>query len=199
MPNWVYNNIKIEDNVDTLSIIKNKIKSSDDEETTDFSFMKVIPRPIEEEDWYTWNINNWGTKWDACDAYLIENDNHLIYEFSTAWSPPEPIILALSKLFPTSLITHTYEEEQGWGGMVIFKNGNVNVNKTWDIPESHKELVDRGGNCGCTDNEKYFFDCFSYRVLKDTNISDRIKTTASILGQDWSGSYEDLIKASSKL
>lgn len=201
MPNWVYNQIKIKsDNLQEYGYIKETLKDNGPDEVTDFSFNKVITRPADkEEDWYNWNISNWGTKWDASDVAFFERDNLLIYEFSTAWSPPEPVIVKLSKLFPNCDIEHIYEEEQGWGGHVYIKNGVINVNKTWDIPETHKDIIDRGGECGCSDTEKYYDDCFSYRASLDEALDEKIKNTAKILGLDWSGSYKELIEASSKL
>ena len=45
---------------------------------------------------YDWCIENWGTKWNA---YSIKFDR-LSVRFDTAWSPPEPVIIALAKKFP---------------------------------------------------------------------------------------------------
>lgn len=46
--------------------------------------------------WYDWSRFNWGTKWNA---YNVEVVGNAVY-FSTAWSAPEPIFKALSKMFP---------------------------------------------------------------------------------------------------
>jgi hypothetical protein len=50
------------------------------------------------EDWYNWCIDNWGTKWDACDIYddLFDADGFL--EFSTAWSMPNNIYARMAEL-----------------------------------------------------------------------------------------------------
>jgi hypothetical protein len=50
-----------------------------------------LPCP-EGEDWYKWQCNNWGTKWDfGRDEYYdpakIE-DGKVVVSFNTAWSPP---------------------------------------------------------------------------------------------------------------
>lgn len=49
------------------------------------------------EDWYNWCIDNWGTKWDACDIYddLFDADGFL--EFSTAWSMPNNIYARMAE------------------------------------------------------------------------------------------------------
>ncbi len=48
--------------------------------------------------WYTWSIRNWGTKWNAYGAQILEQtDDRLLFGFDTAWSPPTPIFDALAK------------------------------------------------------------------------------------------------------
>ena len=78
-----------------------------------FSFEKIVPQPKhkkvaiegkeplnykyvlengEEFDWYDWNCDNWGTKWDRCDLEIIDNDkNSICIRFETAWGPPEEV------------------------------------------------------------------------------------------------------------
>lgn len=87
-------------------------------------------------DWYNWNIRNWGTKWDVAvhdeeehpDTYMegpTENGENLVvyYNFNTAWSPPMEAIATLSSKYPSLLFTLSYEEEQGWGGECEFLRG----------------------------------------------------------------------------
>lgn len=87
-------------------------------------------------DWYDWSIANWGTKWNACDPELIDfrpdtlelerhggskkikiapgdeiKEGYLHYKFMTAWSPAEPVIAKMSKLFPNLLFEAVFEEE----------------------------------------------------------------------------------------
>ena len=41
------------------------------------------------ESWYEWRVENWGTKWDACEVqFTDEDDNVALIYFETAWSPP---------------------------------------------------------------------------------------------------------------
>jgi hypothetical protein len=44
-------------------------------------------------DWYSWRVNNWGTKWDVGgeDAFgerILPDDNTVVLSFDSAWSPP---------------------------------------------------------------------------------------------------------------
>jgi hypothetical protein len=52
----------------------------------------MVPQPqfAGDQDWYMWNVNNWGTKWDISDVYIdnsAEQDS-ISFSFSTAWAPP---------------------------------------------------------------------------------------------------------------
>ena len=84
------------------------------------------------DNWYDWNVRNWGTKWDVAVSHdeeypeteLVEEwSDRLIYRFNTAWSPPFPAIEELSRQYPNCLFTLSFEEETGWGGEIEFKNG----------------------------------------------------------------------------
>ena len=121
--------------------------------------------------WYDWNIRNWGTKWNAYDKVVCHNlddesvDSYYItYEFNTAWSPPEGIMKALAKkIYELKLdisFHWTYEEEQGWGGVVEnTSNGDVVEIDSWDIPDSHAVMLSRKGECYCEEYEPIFDDC----------------------------------------
>lgn len=92
-------------------------------------------------DWYSWNIRNWGTKWDVAvydneeysDTEIMdEGSGFIIYKFNTAWSPPFPVIQKLSKQYPDLLVDLEYEEEGGWGGEITFRNGEIIDQKEYD-------------------------------------------------------------------
>ncbi len=62
--------------------------------------------------WYEWNINNWGTKWNACgydDEHNYADEEELI--FDTAWSPPHPILERLSEIYPKIHFKHEWADE----------------------------------------------------------------------------------------
>ena len=65
MPNYSYNNLTLEGNNKDLEKFYLENKSEDNE----LCFLKSVPRPKEEEDnWYKWNIENFGTKWNTCES-----------------------------------------------------------------------------------------------------------------------------------
>lgn len=75
--------------------------------------------------WYEWSINNWGTKWNACDPdVMMSNENHAEFSFDTAWSYPDPVIRELSMRFPNVIFEISSEEESGeFAFDVKMKNG----------------------------------------------------------------------------
>ena len=107
---------------------------------SEYSKQDDFSKPIEErlkfngDNWYDWNVRNWGTKWDVSvsdddnypDTELVDDwSDRLIYNFNTAWSPPLPAIETLSTQYPNLTFNLSYEEETGWGGEVEFKDGDM--------------------------------------------------------------------------
>lgn len=97
------------------------------EEILEFpDFNKVIPQPenifkgdlcISDEErfksqgiptWYSWNIENWGTKWSGY-RFVKESDN--VYLFDTAWSSVPKIIEAMGRKFPDVIFICEYADE----------------------------------------------------------------------------------------
>jgi Ferredoxin-like domain in Api92-like protein len=121
-----------------------------------------------DNNWYTWNVNNWGCKWDANeDSGTFEANNGIAtlwIAFDTPWSPPQPIMDKLVEYCRTNDLHMywTYREEQGWGGTItVDTNGEV-IATEYDIPESHAEYVELGQSdfCHCADfsDQEYWFD-----------------------------------------
>ena len=61
--------------------------------------------------WYMWCVNNWGTKWDACDKSVEYEDSEILaLTFNTAWSPPEGIVEKLREKYPELNFQCFYDE-----------------------------------------------------------------------------------------
>lgn len=94
-------------------------------------------------DWYSWNVRNWGTKWDVAinedkeysDTYMegpTPNGENLVvyYNFHTAWSPPVQALEKLSAQYPSLLFTLSFEEETGWGGeLELLRGENISISE----------------------------------------------------------------------
>ena len=90
-------------------------------------------------DWYDFNCNNWGTKWNACEACLIdESPTELSYQFETAWSMPFPIFCKLTEIFRdiTVLVEYADEDFGSNCGRIEFSNGS-DIDSY--IPDDYKE------------------------------------------------------------
>lgn len=134
-----------------------RMKSSlDDKEAWQAELIKQYK---ESNDWYSWNNRNWGTKWDVAgsdDTQLVdevseeEGNLSIVYRFDTAWSPPVPAMIELSKLVPNCVVTLEWEEEQGFGGEIEFVNGEITSDSEYD-----SKCMD----CDAIDTLEYCEDC----------------------------------------
>jgi len=68
--------------------------------------------------WYSWCLENWGTKWDVGPQdikILADEDDYLRLWFHTAWSPPQGVYEALLELIDDNgldiQVTWFYDEQ----------------------------------------------------------------------------------------
>lgn len=104
------------------------------------------------DNWYDWNIQNYGTKWDVevnPDEY-IKCDDFFECSFDTAWSPPTAFICRLQKKFPNIDIKLTYQVEgtDGCGVLHTSRNGDV-----VEIEEEESEIIYQS-----EDGRKVYYD-----------------------------------------
>ena len=66
----------------------------------------------QDDRWYNWRVQNWGTKWDCYDLSTDDCDlpNGFEASFNTAWSPPEEICYAIREKFDGISISWFYDE-----------------------------------------------------------------------------------------
>ena len=152
------------------------------------------PIAFDSDHWYDWNVRNWGTKWDVGvhdeDKYpeteiTNESEDSIGYRFNTAWSPPLPVIGEMSVQYPNLTFTLSYEEETGWGGEILFVNGNgaeieSYENKCRDCDEINTldycendcgEICDSCHWLGEADLETVA-ECEVHKVYLDTNVPE---------------------------
>ena len=94
MPNWCSNTVKIvADDSEKLKRLQEAVQEGKD------LFNQFVPQPKFEDDqaWYFWNIENWGTKWDASPMQVIWDNNQVAFSMETAWSPPIAFYEALEE------------------------------------------------------------------------------------------------------
>jgi hypothetical protein len=87
VPNWCSNRAVITGPSPVIDEIKLKLSQDNPE-----LLVWMVPQPNFEgdQDWYQWNINNWGTKWPLSDVYIdnAAEPDSIEFSFSTAWAPP---------------------------------------------------------------------------------------------------------------
>jgi hypothetical protein len=110
MPNWCYNRITLRHEdpamieraanskgllmefLPTPQALIDTVAGSFGDEDKQNALLEQQARNVEEyghPDWYSWNLANWGTKWDVELEVLERPDaNTLVAAFDSAWSPP---------------------------------------------------------------------------------------------------------------
>lgn len=88
MPNWCAD-VVVVSHADKSKLDEFRQAALDNQSKVSNEFMNVLfPRPAEEENWYDWNTNRWGTKWDV-DVFVTEStDESVTISFDSAWAPP---------------------------------------------------------------------------------------------------------------
>jgi hypothetical protein len=97
------------------------------------------------DNWYDWSINNWGTKWNAYEIYVVDDQ----VEFQTAWSTPFRAMVKLSEAFPDVVISvRYYDEDFGANvGEYELRNGQLEDENVPDngSEEAYRLAIDIGG------------------------------------------------------
>ena len=66
----------------------------------------------QDDRWYNWRVQNWGTKWDCYSLEIDDTDLPHGFEvtFETAWSPPEEVCNAIRDQYDDLSISWFYDE-----------------------------------------------------------------------------------------
>ena len=152
MPNWFYFTLNVSgEKKDVEQFVENvKGKEGTTFEGREFDFNHFIPQPeglydrgdngTHLPDWYIWNNQNWGTKWNAVcddemaisvDGFPFEHE----YSLRTAWAFPSPVIAKMIEMYPNLDFNIVGEEESNAYGVYI-----VSSEEIWE--EEEPELVD---------------------------------------------------------
>jgi hypothetical protein len=95
-------------------------------------------------DWYSWCVENWGTKWDVCDGeafFTVEDETEASGFFNTAWSPPIPVFNKLTEL--EFDIDFLYKEEGAvFAGHYTSDSGDYYVEYDFSNPNWKEEIDD---------------------------------------------------------
>lgn len=95
--------------------------------------------------WRSWNIENWGTKWNCYDQSCGVENGKAFIKFDTAWSIPYPVIAAFANKFNTPFDHRYYDEGHNfWGietwGADAHNSTTHRISKRKNNPEDDKAL-----------------------------------------------------------
>jgi len=136
MPNWCSNHLTVKGENEEVQRFKEKSvghnpweKPAADEMPSPLNFHSLVPIPAlvlqagYEAQGYDWELANWGCKWGACHAELVDdNGSELFYSFDTAWTPPIAFLERAAKQCPTLTFILEYEESGiGFKGLARFQ------------------------------------------------------------------------------
>lgn len=141
MPNWCENSITITGPTEDIEKFKIQAKRSEGEISspsyfsTDFSLNNFLPTPKKllekdttnnvetlikapnnpkNDDWYSWRVRNWGTKWDwemkITDEIEKGDKTALVMLGVSAWGPPIEGMQAIAHMFPTLTFSLSFDE-----------------------------------------------------------------------------------------
>lgn len=156
MPNWCQNTLLMQGDTEEVQRLLDTVEGSG----TALSLKKIIttptslesfPAPNRDEksaeeliklygaaDWYNWQVNNWGTKWDVTATIYFDSSTHsrgystytdtevriVGINFDSAWSPPVLAIAELARQFPKISIYHSFDESgSDFSGYNMYRNG----------------------------------------------------------------------------
>ena len=83
MPNWCKNRV----------VLRGPSRRLDELIQNEFAFRSILPLPDDAD--VDAQYERWGTKWGASDFGHTRDGRDHIFEFSTPWGPPRPVIQAL--------------------------------------------------------------------------------------------------------
>ena len=89
--------------------------------------------------WYGWCCEHWGTKWNCWDAEELEDGPG--WRYDTAWTCSEPVVRALSVIFPEVRFELWYADEDIGSncGMICYQDGEK---KEEQFPATDKDSVE---------------------------------------------------------
>jgi hypothetical protein len=130
-------------------------------EMDDFSFENFVPADVNDPkyqnakdaacqgdyrnpnfNWYDWNIDNWGCKWDASDSSVEWEGNDLVIKFNTPWGTPEKFLENFAKMYPDVTLECFYFEEQGqFAKQKFWGDAKSDCIWTWVLDDDKKESI----------------------------------------------------------
>ena len=119
MPNWCENYLRLE--VPNKQEADKIVAVLDSDEDDVGLLNHLMPQPENNPDWYSWRVNNWGTKWEVSIEHYERDDNDdgtvtFNFNFDSAWGPPVGVYDYVSEKEGWSLYATYIEGGMCFGG-----------------------------------------------------------------------------------
>jgi hypothetical protein len=134
MPNWCSNKLTINGPEADVQAFKTEAVGhppweQPEKEPAVLNFHSLVPVPEEvlkagyESVGCHWEVENWGCKWGAGNTTIVDEwPGCIIYQFDTAWSPPEQFLQTVAVQWPALVFVLEYEEPgMAFKGLAKFK------------------------------------------------------------------------------
>ena len=107
MPNWCSNTVRLEhENPEMLVRVEKALEAG-------CLLGDFVPMPaelLENDGWYDWRLENWGTKWDVDGGVVESGKGWISLRFESAWSPPIQAFRALEQTYGFTVFAEYIEE-----------------------------------------------------------------------------------------
>ena len=157
MPNWCENNLIVTGHKDAVKKFDDDFKGYPSEiqeygaknmqKNYCFNAIRSMPEGV---DWYSWAVNNWGTKWDIYHLLVVSSITKMAfgqslkayYAFDTAWTPPVEFVDYASRLYPDLRFELNYfEGGMMFAGSIVLQNGKI-ITETFKEADNETEGIE---------------------------------------------------------
>ena len=138
MPNWCNNTLTLT-HEDSAQIDRAIAAFQEGKLCQEFHPMQ--PTLLEDESWYNWRVENWGTKWDVGgEGFEAERINETTVQliFDSAWSPPIEFYQHIEENCGFAVNATWFEPGMAFAGE--FYDGET-LNYNWHTLEEAKEVI----------------------------------------------------------
>lgn len=92
------------------------------------SLIRQFSSKITDTNHINFNRENWGTKWNAVDPHIMEDDECIEIRFCTAWGPAGAVYEAMAKQHSQLTFDITFEEcGMAFCGREVWQDGNLSA------------------------------------------------------------------------
>jgi hypothetical protein len=131
MPNWCYNNIEILGEPKVIKRMSAMLDAASNKKKDNF-FESLIgvdeketTESLENGGWYNHNVERYGTKWDISYDDIMVDEDSMVLNTESAWSPPIEGMRILSTMYDVSVKMYYEEPGADFCGKATIQSGNV--------------------------------------------------------------------------